>query len=132
MIPETELQFKAVRSGGPGGQHANKTASKVEVRWNVEQSQAFSDLQKTKIQAKLAARINALGELFLSSESERSQLQNKQEVVARLNDLVSSALLPEKKRLATRVPRVSKEKRLHNKRMMSQKKQSRQVPGLDE
>lgn len=132
MIPETELQFKAVRSGGPGGQHANKTASKVEVRWNVEQSQAFSDLQKTKIQAKLAARINALGELFLSSESERSQLQNKQEVVARLNDLVSSALLPEQKRLATRVPRVSKEKRLHNKRMMSQKKQSRQVPGLDE
>lgn len=136
MIPEPatrdftpELHFSASRSSGPGGQHVNKVSTKMELRFHVALSVLLSEEEKMLIMEKLASRINIAGELVLVSQTERSQLQNKEKVTEKFYALITRALTPRKKRRPTRPSMASKEERLDIKRQQSEKKERRKRPG---
>jgi len=120
-----ELVFAFSRSSGPGGQNVNKVSTKVELRFIVRESALLSDEEKTLLVSKLASRINRKGELHLVSQSERSQLKNKEVVIEKFYALLARALAPKKKRKRSRPSAASKEKRLETKRMTAQKKEQR-------
>ncbi|TQI69587.1 ribosome-associated protein [Gramella sp. Hel_I_59] len=125
---EAELEFKAVRSSGPGGQHANKTSTKVELSFHVENSNGLSEAEKGRIQRKLANRINREGFLKMSSEDSRSQHTNREIVVHNFMELIKSALKRQKPRKKTKPSRASKLKRLHSKKKRSEIKANRKDP----
>lgn len=121
----SECRFAASRSGGPGGQNVNKVNTKVELRFNVYGSEALTEEQKNLLASKLTNRINIENEIVLTSSTERSQLKNKINVTAKFIKLVTNALTPAKKRKRTKPTEASKQKRLKNKKMHSEKKQLR-------
>lgn len=125
-----ELEFQFALSGGPGGQHVNKTETKVIITWVPSASEVFSQEEKQRIADKLASRINAEGELKLSVAQTRSQLQNKKLAVSQLEELLKKALHKPKRRIKTKPSRSSKLKRLQNKKQHSDKKQLRKKPKL--
>ena len=124
-IPSSELSYNFSASGGPGGQHANKAATRVELVWNVERSSALGPRQRDRVRARLRNRIDSSGNLRLVSDAQRSQLRNKEEVKRRLARLVAEALIPPKRRVGTKPTRSSVEKRLQEKKRRSQVKQQR-------
>ena len=126
-----ELKFRTSRSSGPGGQNVNKVSSRVELMFDINNSSALSDVEKTKIFEKLANRINSEGVLLLSSEETRSQLKNKQLVISRFVELLEEALKPEKKRRKTKPTAASREKRINAKKKLSNKKDLRKPPTKD-
>ncbi len=117
-----EFKFSASRSGGPGGQNVNKVSSKIELRFNINESCVLTDEEKEIIIDKLATRINNDGALIIVSQSERSQLGNKEKAVEKFYTLISKALTTPKKRKPTKVPFKAKAKRLEDKRQKSEKK----------
>lgn len=127
-IPESELRLDFSRSSGPGGQNVNKVSSKAQVRWSVGASRVFTEEQKILVRAFAGKHLNKADEIVLSAESERSQLQNKEEVIRRLNALVEMALMPKKKRKPTKVSRSQKRKRVEQKRIVADKKRNRKSP----
>lgn len=114
-IPGHELEITSSRAGGPGGQHVNKTSSRIMVRWNVGQSQALTDGQKERVMQKLQHRLTTDGDLIIQSSGSRSQEQNKQEALRILSSVVRSALHVPKKRIATNIPESIRESRLQSK-----------------
>jgi ribosome-associated protein len=125
----SELHFSASRSSGPGGQNVNKVSTKVELRFHVASSMLLTDAEKELLSEKLAARISASGELILVSQSERSQLKNKEKVTEKFYALIIKALTPRKRRKPTRPSLASKEERLETKRRNSEKKTRRKANG---
>jgi len=123
----TEFQFLASRSGGPGGQNVNKVNTKVELRFNIQQSQLLNDEEKQLIINKLSNKINAEGELIIVAQSERSQLKNKEKVVERFYLWLAKALHVPPKRIKTNPTRQSVEKRLSDEKLASIKKQDRRT-----
>lgn len=117
-------------SGGPGGQHANKTSTRAELTWNVGESSALSDRQKQRVRSQLKGRIDARGVLHISSDEHRSQTRNRAEVERRLAKLVGQALVPPKARVATRPTKGAVEKRIQAKKHRSDIKRQRQRPEL--
>lgn len=130
-IPEREFIISFSRSGGKGGQNVNKVETKATLRWDVYNSLVLTPEQKYLILHKLQSRITEKGDLILWSQSERSQAQNKELVISKLNDLVNLALIPEKARIKTKPTRSSKEKRLESKKRISAKKKLRGKIGLN-
>lgn len=124
----TELDYKAVRSSGPGGQHANKTATKVELSFNVSSSQALSDKEKKRISRKLSGRINKEGILKMNSEDSRSQHTNKDIVTGNFIFEIKEALKRPKPRKKTKPTKASKIKRLKAKKKQSEIKAQRKDP----
>lgn len=120
-----ELIFNASRSSGAGGQNVNKVNTKVELRFNVDESNLLTAEEKEIIKSKLKNRINNDGFLILSSQEERTQLKNKESVIIRFMELLNKALIPRKKRKPTKIPKAVKEKRLQNKKINSEKKSLR-------
>jgi len=120
-----ELTFKFSRSGGAGGQHVNKVSSKVTLQWNVEQSAIFSAEEKAVVTEKLSNRINKEGILQLESDTDRSQVRNKEIAIDRFLNLLKDALVPTKPRKKTKIPYSSVLKRLDRKKQQSQLKASR-------
>jgi ribosome-associated protein len=120
-----EFTFSASRSGGPGGQNVNKVSSKVELRFKVSESTLLSPEEKELILKKLENRINKEGELVLISQTERSQLANKEKVIEKFYTLISKALTVQKKRKPTKPTKTSKEKRLEGKKVKAEKKNLR-------
>jgi ribosome-associated protein len=125
FIPRSELTFRASRSGGPGGQHVNTSSTKVELVWNLDESPSPTDAQRARIRDKLANRINAAGELLITEGGSRSQHQNREAVVERLETLLAEALHVPKPRRKTKPTRASREKRLQSKRRRSELKKTR-------
>lgn len=123
-----EVEFQTALSGGPGGQHVNKTETKVILIWDIDQSELFSESQKEQLKRRLASRINASGLFKLSVSETRSQLQNKKIAISTFQDLVKKALQKPKKRLKTKPSRAAKLKRLQKKKQLAEKKQLRKKP----
>jgi len=122
---QEEFVFQATRSSGPGGQNVNKVSSKVELRFNIEASACLTDDEKSVILAKLANKINKLGELVIVAQTDRSQLKNKEKAAEKFYLLIEKALTPRKKRLKTGPTRASVERRLESKRVQSGIKNAR-------
>jgi ribosome-associated protein len=130
-IPEEEIELRFSPSGGPGGQHANKAATRVELSWNVRSSRAPGPRQRARLESNLRRRLDSAGTLRLTSGAHRSQLRNRQEVERRLAGLVRDALRPAARRLPTEPTRASKERRLAAKRRRSETKRRRRAPAAD-
>jgi len=122
---ESELQFQASRSGGAGGQNVNKVATKVELRFHVQQSELLTEEEKALVQEKLANRISNEGYLQVVCQTERSQLKNKELCISRFHELLRQALTRQKRRTATRPSRASVRQRLESKKRQAQKKANR-------
>ncbi|MBW6496885.1 MAG: aminoacyl-tRNA hydrolase [Bacteroidales bacterium] len=123
-----EFRFQTSRSSGPGGQHVNKTESRVELFFNIDASTQLDDEEKERLQRKLKKRINADGELIIASEITRSQIRNKEDCIKKFFELIEKVLTIEKKRIATRPSLAARKKRLETKRLQSEKKQLRKKP----
>lgn len=126
-IPRSELQYRASRSGGPGGQHVNTSSTRIELLWDLNGSRAVTDEQRERIKTKLAARLDSDGMVRVVASDRRSQGQNKLAADIRLATLVRHALHVPKKRRATRPTKASKEKRLSEKKRHSDKKKNRKL-----
>lgn len=126
-IPGPELEFSFSPSGGPGGQHANKASTKAELVWNVERSAVLGPRQRERIKSKLRHRIDSNGNLRLASDTQRSQLRNRDEVRRRLAHLVADALIPAKQRVRTKPSRGAVERRLQDKKKRSDLKRNRRA-----
>lgn len=127
-IPEAELEFKATRAGGPGGQHVNTTASRVEVVWDLSASPTVSDAIRARLEERLAHRIDKRGRLRVTCADGRSQARNREIAIARLQALIAGALARQKPRRKTRTPARAKRKRLEAKRQTKEKKANRRPP----
>ena len=124
----SELNFKAVRSSGAGGQHVNKTASKVELTFSLNDSIVFDEEQKTRLASNLKSRLTKDNVLLLQCEESRSQHKNKELVISRFLELIHQALKVPKTRKRTKIPQSVKLKRLETKRQISDKKANRKPP----
>lgn len=124
-IPRSELVAKASRSSGAGGQHVNKTASRIEISWNINDSRALSEEQRLTLLDRLASRLSGAGAIRVVASEMRSQRQNRERAEARLADLVRRALMVRKKRKPTRRPHSADEARLASKKLHSRKKRER-------
>ena len=126
-----ELTFKAVRSSGSGGQHVNKVSYKVELLFNVLNSEVFTEEERERIINKLQNRITKEGILILQCQESRSQHKNKEIVINRFLELIRTSLIIPKKRKKTKTPKSVIQKRLKNKKNLSEKKANRKKPDFD-
>ena len=126
-IPDGELGVKASRASGAGGQHVNKTSSRIEITWNIQQSRAITDEQRQILLERLANRIAGDGTVRVVASEFRSQKQNRERAETRLAELIRKALTPRKKRKPTRRPRAANEARLATKKLRSLKKRERRT-----
>jgi ribosome-associated protein len=125
VIPEVELRWTAVRASGPGGQNVNKVASKVDLRFDFEQSDALTGELKARIRASAAARLDAEGKLHITSQLTRNQPDNLEDARQKLAEILRAALVTPKRRRKTKPSRAKKAARVAEKRVHAQKKQSR-------
>jgi len=123
-----ELNFKAIRSSGPGGQHANKVSSKIELTFDLEASVALSDNEKLVLFKKIANRLTKDNLLILFCDESRSQHKNKEIAKNRFVEIIKKGLVIPKKRKATKPSKASVRKRLDSKKKTSEKKTSRKKP----
>jgi ribosome-associated protein len=131
VIPKDEIEIRASRAGGPGGQHVNKSNTRITVRWNLRETQALTGVQKLRVEEKLASVITEEGDIIIHSASSRSQLQNKEEALERLADKIRKALYVPKRRMKTKVSKAKKEARLQAKTRKGQIKKLRGKVSLD-
>jgi ribosome-associated protein len=127
-LPLTELEYRATRSGGPGGQHVNTSSTRVELSWDVAGSPTLTSEQRARLLQRLANRLDGTGRLRLVSSTSRSQLRNREEVTERLRRLLAEGLRVPKVRKRTKPSRAAKAARLERKRRRSATKRDRRPP----
>ena len=130
-IPRDELDVRVSRSSGAGGQHVNKTSSRVEIFWNIIGSRALNDEQRNRLREKLASRLTADGSVRVVASDMRSQIRNRELAEQRLAELIARSLIVPKKRKATKPSKAVKEARLEAKRRHSSKKRERSERSFD-
>lgn len=121
----SEIKFQTTRSGGKGGQNVNKVETAVIAYFNIAGSQLLTEEQKTVVQEKLFNRINAEGSLVIKAQTHRTQLQNKEEAVKKVNELVMASLKKKKLRIATKPSKAAKERRVEGKKRNAEVKMAR-------
>jgi ribosome-associated protein len=131
-IPDDELTFTASRSGGPGGQHVNKTASKVTLRFDVSHAPSLPDDVRARLLEALAGRVAADGTVRVVCQASRSQFANRKTAEKRLEALLASALVPVAPRVATKIPRAEKRRRIESKKRRGGIKRARAIPDDDD
>ena len=124
----TELNFRTSRSSGAGGQHVNKTETKVEVLFSISQSEGLTKEEKDILLEKLAASISDEGVMAVSSQKSRSQFDNKEDAIEKLKLKLEKALVPRVKRVSTRPSKSAIEERLAEKKKQGEKKEARRKP----
>lgn len=127
----SELQYKAVRSSGAGGQNVNKVSSKVVLSFDLKNSQALSEEEKTLLENKVASRLTSEQILILNCDEDRSQLKNKAIVTKRFLDIITEGLYVPKIRKATKIPKSVIRKRIKDKKSLSDLKKNRRKPGFE-
>lgn len=124
-IPMSEIQLSAISGGGPGGQHVNKSATRIALQWNVRTSGALRDEQRARVLEKLSSRVDSEGFVRIVAGEYRSQQQNRRAALERLQQLIARALIVPRVRRATRPTRGSIEERLTSKKRNAERKQQR-------
>lgn len=127
----SELQYKAVRSSGAGGQNVNKVSSKVVLTFDLPNSQALNEEEKIRISSQLASRLTSDSVLILNCDEDRSQFRNKEIVIKRFLEIIKKALFVPKIRKATKIPKSVIRKRIKDKKSISETKKSRRKPDLE-
>jgi len=130
-IPVSEIELRAITGSGPGGQHVNRSATRVVLRWNVRTTRALTDDQRTRVAGKLSSRLEADGTLRIVAGEYRSQQQNRRAAVERLVAIIERALVVQKSRKATKPTRGAIERRLTEKRQRSDTKRNRRSDAND-
>jgi ribosome-associated protein len=125
-VPLSEIELRASRSSGPGGQHANVTASRVEAVFAVGESSVLSDTQRERLRARYGDRVTAI------AQDARSQARNRELALERLREKLAAGLVVPKRRRATKPTRAAREQRLESKRRTSERKRARRPPAIDE
>lgn len=126
-----EIQFKAIRSSGSGGQHVNKVSSKIELKFNLLESSILSQEHKVLLLKTISERLTKDNIIVLQCDETRSQHRNKDIALQRLLDILNRGIIQPKKRRPTKVPKSVKRKRLKTKKQRSDIKTSRKKPDLD-
>jgi len=132
LIPEGELRESASRSSGPGGQHVNKSNTRVTLRWNIESSAALSDRQRARLRVRLAGRLTGDGDLVVHAGQARSRARNQERARQRLAALARDALSVQRTRVATRPSAGARRRRLDQKKRRSSLKGQRKPPGRED
>ena len=130
-IPRSELDVRVSRSSGAGGQHVNKTSSRVEIFWTIVHSRALNDEQRARLTAKLSSRMTTDGSVRVVASDMRSQTRNRELAEERLAELIRRALIVPRKRRATKPTAASREARLESKKRHSSKKADRSKKSFD-
>jgi len=130
-IPRSELDVRVSRSSGAGGQHVNKTSSRVEIFWNILESRALSDEQRDRLRSKLSSRLTTEGSVRVVASDMRSQSRNRELAEERLAELIRRALVVPRKRRATKPTKASREARLESKKRHSTKKAERRSKSFE-
>ncbi|MEC9476856.1 MAG: alternative ribosome rescue aminoacyl-tRNA hydrolase ArfB [Planctomycetota bacterium] len=131
-IPWSEIEISQQTRGGPGGQHANRSATAIDLRWSPVQSGAFEQAEQQRLIRALSSRIDGEGKIRILASDERSAARNRELALKRLSLLISDALRPRRVRRPTRPTRSSREKRIQQKKNRSQLKKNRRKPGTDD
>jgi ribosome-associated protein len=126
-VPRSELEYRASRSGGPGGQHVNTASTRIELLWNLETSRVLTEEQRARLRTRLASRLDSTGAVRVVSSARRSQQQNKQAADERLAALVRHALHVPKRRRVTKRPKAANERRLSEKKHRGTLKRDRRA-----
>lgn len=127
----SEINFKAIRSSGSGGQHVNKVASKIELAFSIPESLFLNDHEKERLISKLSSRLTKENVLILQCDESRSQHKNKDLVIERFFNMIKEGLKVKKKRVPTKIPLRVIKKRIKDKRNQSDKKSIRKKPDLE-
>lgn len=130
-IPYSELQFQFARASGPGGQHVNRTESAVELSFDLSQTPWLTETERTRAISKLGSYVDSAGIMHVVSQSERSQLRNRELAISRFVELLQQALTIPKKRRPTKPSKAAQEKRMEGKRKAGKTKQSRSKVALE-
>jgi ribosome-associated protein len=125
-VPLSEIELRTSRSSGPGGQHANVTASRVEAVFDLRESAALSDAQRDRLRARYGDRVTAV------AQDARSQARNRELALERLRDKLAAGVVIPKRRRPTTPSKAASERRLEAKRRRSERKRARRPPAVDE
>ena len=131
ILPGAELFFSASRSGGPGGQHANKTSSRVTLTWDLLGSVALTDAQKQRLKSRIGSRLTQDGVLQIHVEEFRSQIRNKELARERLREVIINGLRVDKRRVPTRAGKNARKRRMDGKKARGAVKKLRRKPSDD-
>ncbi|MFW5925070.1 MAG: alternative ribosome rescue aminoacyl-tRNA hydrolase ArfB [Myxococcota bacterium] len=132
VIPASDLEWEAVRASGPGGQHVNKTATRVELRFDLQGTRALPPDAKARLRRMAAGRLDAEGRLLVESQRTRSQARNIEDAREKLREMIAAALVRPKRRRPTKPSRAAKKRRVEEKRKHSEKKRARKSVRRDD